>query len=252
MWRGVMPLLRWRGTDLMESLLDELAVCEGWREALAAEKPRLAEIERWLEEEERLYQILPERGLRLNALRKTPLEKVKVVITGQDPYPGLEGMVPHAMGLSFSVPRGVKPPRSLNNIYKELAEDYGLVPPGHGDLSSWAEQGVLMLNSTMTLRQGASASHAKRGWEAFTAAVLSCVNRAADPVVFLAWGKHSHKLAMGIDERRHQVIRTSHPSPLGARKAGVDFEAFLGSHCFLRANRFLEGIGRAPIDWCAL
>ena len=113
----------------MESLLDELAVCEGWCEALAGEKTRLAALEGWLEEEEKLYQILPERGLRLNALRKTPLDRVKVVITGQDPYPGLEGAVPHAMGLSFSVPRGVKPPRSLNNIYKELAEEYGLVPP---------------------------------------------------------------------------------------------------------------------------
>lgn len=236
----------------MESLLGELAACEGWCEALEGEQARLAALEDWLEEEEKLYQILPERGLRLNALRKTPLDKVKVVITGQDPYPGLEGAVPHAMGLSFSVPRGVKPPRSLNNIYKELAEEYGLVPPCHGDLSAWAEQGVLMLNSTMTLRQGVSASHAKKGWEAFTAAVLSCVNRAADPAVFLAWGKHSHKLVAGIDESRHRVIRTSHPSPLGARKAGGDFEAFLGSRCFSRANRFLEENGREAIDWCVL
>nr|WP_320141377.1 uracil-DNA glycosylase [uncultured Cohaesibacter sp.] len=236
----------------MESLLDELAACEGWCEALAGEQARLAALEGWLEEEEKLYQILPERGLRLNALRKTPLDRVKVVITGQDPYPGLDGPVPHAMGLSFSVPRGVKPPRSLNNIYKELAEEYGLVPPCHGDLSAWAEQGVLMLNSTMTLRQGASASHAKKGWEAFTACVLSCVNRAADPAVFLAWGKHSHKLVAGIDESRHRVIRTSHPSPLGARKAGGDFEAFLGSRCFSRANRFLEENGREAIDWCVL
>ena len=236
----------------MISLLEELDDCEGWREALADERPRLRELEHWLEREERSYQILPERGKRLNALNRTPFDKVKVVITGQDPYPGLEGTVPHAMGLSFSVPCGVKPPRSLNNIYKELAEDYGLVPPAHGDLSAWADQGVLMLNSTLTLRQGEPTSHAKRGWESFTAAVIDRVNRMSQPVVFLAWGKHSHKLAAGVDESRHCVIRTSHPSPLGARKAGVDFDAFLGSHCFSRANEFLSRNGTEPIDWCKL
>nr|WP_319485939.1 uracil-DNA glycosylase [uncultured Cohaesibacter sp.] len=236
----------------MMTLLDELDACDGWREALAGERQRLAGLEAWLAEEEQQYQVLPERGLRLNALRRTSLEDVRVVITGQDPYPGLEGSVPHAMGLSFSVPEGVKPPRSLNNIYKELADDCGLVPPPHGDLSAWAEQGVLMLNSTLTLRQGEPASHAKKGWEAFTASVLACVNQASAPVVFLAWGKHSHKLAADIDEGRHAVIRTSHPSPLGARKAGADFDAFIGSRCFSRANRFLREQGRGEIDWCRL
>ncbi len=109
-----------------------------------------------------------------------------------------------------------------------------------------------MLNSCLTLRQGEAASHAKKGWVTFTAAVLSVVNAKPDPVVFLAWGKHSHKLASGIDESRHCVLRTSHPSPLGARKAGSDFEAFLGSRCFSRANDFLEQHGREGVDWLAL
>ena len=236
----------------MVTLLDELDLCEGWREALCDQRDRLAELDAWLRTEEADHMILPPRGMRLNALRQTPLDRVKVVITGQDPYPGMEGAVPHAMGLSFSVAQGVKPPRSLVNIYKELSEDCGLQPPLHGDLSSWARQGVLMLNATLTLRQGEAASHAKRGWEAFTAAVLAEVNRDASPVVFLAWGKHSHKQAAAMDESRHCVIRTSHPSPLGARKAGADFEAFLGSCCFSRANAFLTEQGREPVDWCAL
>nr|WP_321456250.1 uracil-DNA glycosylase [uncultured Cohaesibacter sp.] len=236
----------------MESLLKELDACDGWAETLVDQRPLLSHLERWLSEEERSYQILPERGLRLNALHQTALRDVKVVITGQDPYPGLEGDVPHAMGLSFSVPVGVKPPRSLNNIYKELAADCGLVPPKHGDLRGWAQQGVLMLNSTLTLRQGEAASHAKKGWEQFTAAVLECVNQKGRPVVFLAWGKHSHKLVADIDEQKHCVIRTSHPSPLGARKAGAGFDAFLGSRCFSRANDYLAHNGETEIDWCRL
>lgn len=236
----------------MITLMDELTQCGGWYDALASQHERLRSLDLWLAEEEAQARILPERGMRLNALKQTPIELVKVVITGQDPYPGLEGDIPHAMGLSFSVPLGVKPPRSLNNIYKELAEDCGLKPPMHGDLSGWARQGVLMLNSTLTLRQGEAASHAKRGWEVFTAAVLEVLNNRSKPIVFLAWGKHSHKLASEVDEGRHCVIRTSHPSPLGARKAGADFDAFLGSRCFSRANDFLETAGSAPIDWCAL
>nr|WP_321443749.1 uracil-DNA glycosylase [uncultured Cohaesibacter sp.] len=237
---------------LMVTLLDELRACGDWNDALRGQHERLQSLEAWLNGEERQYQILPQRGLRLNALKQTPLEQVRVVITGQDPYPGLEGDVPHAMGLSFSVPRGVKPPRSLNNIYKELAEDCGLMPPSHGDLSGWAQQGVLMLNSCLTLRQGEPASHAKKGWEAFTAAVLDVVNAKADPVVFLAWGKHSHKLAERIDDTRHRIVRTSHPSPLGARKAGANFNAFLGSRCFSRANEILTSQGREKVDWLAL
>lgn len=234
------------------TLLDELRACGDWFEALRDQHGRLEALDSWLAEEEKDHHILPPRGARLNALRQTPLANVRVVITGQDPYPGLEGDVPHAMGLSFSVSRGVKPPRSLNNIYKELAEDCGLTPPSHGDLSGWAEQGVLMLNSCLTLRQGEAASHAKKGWEAFTAAVLDAVNDKADPVVFLAWGKHSHKLVERVDEQRHCVLRTSHPSPLGARKAGADFEAFLGSRCFSKANQFLAANGRDGIDWLRL
>ncbi|SNY91564.1 Uracil-DNA glycosylase [Cohaesibacter sp. ES.047] len=231
------------------SLFDELKGSGGWLAGLSDQQSRLEQLESWLCEEEAQARILPERGQRLRALTQTPPDAVKVVITGQDPYPGVEGDMPHAMGLSFSVPRGIKPPRSLVNIYKELSADCGLVPPSHGDLSGWAAQGVLMLNSTLTLRQGLAASHAKKGWEAFTAAILDRVNRQDAPAVFLAWGRHSHKLVEGINEEKHCVIRTSHPSPLGARKAGKGFDAFLGSGCFSRANAFLEARGRGKIDW---
>ena len=236
----------------MITLLDELRACGDWFDSLESQHARLEALERWLIEEEQSACILPARGVRLNALRQTALADVKVVITGQDPYPGLDGDVPHAMGLSFSVPHGVKPPRSLVNIYKELEADVGLARPDHGDLSPWAAQGVLMLNSTLTLRQGEAASHAKKGWEEVSQAILSAVNRHPNPIAFLAWGKHSHKLVAGIDESRHQVIRTSHPSPLGATKAGAGFEAFLGSRCFSRVNDFLETHQRGRVDWCRL
>ena len=233
----------------MDSLLFELRQCGDWYDALADQHDRLRALEAWLCEEEKGAQILPLRGHRLNALRQTPFDAVRVVITGQDPYPGLEADIPHAMGLSFSVPRGVKPPRSLVNIYKELETDLGEAPASHGDLTAWARGGVLLLNSVLTLRQGQPASHAKKGWEIFTKAVLDRVNEQAKPVVFLSWGKHSHKLMHGVDEHRHCVIRTSHPSPLGARKSGQDFDAFIGSRCFSRANDFLVQNGREAIDW---
>ena len=236
----------------MITLLDELRACGDWLDSLESQHARLEALERWLREEEQSARILPSRGLRLNALRQTAFLDVKVVITGQDPYPGLDGDVPHAMGLSFSVPKGVKPPRSLVNIYKELEADVGLARPDHGDLSPWAAQGVLMLNSTLTLRQGEAASHARKGWEDVSQAVLYALNNHPGSIVFLAWGKHSHKLVAGIDESRHRVIRTSHPSPLGATKAGAGFEAFLGSRCFSRANDFLVTQKRAPVDWCKL
>ncbi len=233
----------------MNDLLEELQQCGDWFDILSAQHDAMRSLQAFLTAEEEEFQILPVAGKRFNALRLTPLDKVKIVVTGQDPYPGMEGEVPHAMGLSFSVAPGVKPPRSLNNIYKELESELGLARPDHGDLRGWAEQGVLMLNSVLTVRQGEAASHAKKGWEQITRAVLEAVNAKSDPVCFLAWGKHSHKLMESVDEKRHKVIRTSHPSPLGARKAGVDFEAFLGSRCFGLANSFLQDAGRDPIDW---
>jgi len=235
------------------TLLEELQGCGDWFDILADQHERLGMLENWLQqEEEQDEQILPKRGQRLKALRQTALNDVKVVITGQDPYPGLEGDMPHAMGMSFSVPQGVKPPRSLNNIYKELHSDCGLDHPGHGDLTAWAKQGVLLLNSVLTLRQGEANSHAKKGWESFTKAVLAAVNGQPNPVVFLAWGKPSHKLSEDIDPSRHLVIRTSHPSPLGARRSGADFDAFLGSRCFSRANAFLQKHEREPLNWSLL
>ncbi|MCV6547861.1 MAG: uracil-DNA glycosylase [Cohaesibacter sp.] len=233
-------------------LLDELAQCGDWYEALRDQHSRLAELQAFLSEEEKQAQILPVAGQRLAALRMTSLEAVKVVITGQDPYPGLQGDVPHAMGLAFSVVPTIKPPRSLNNIYKELAEGFDFAKPAHGDLRGWAEQGVLMLNSVLSVRQGEAGSHAKKGWEAFSHAVLDLVSQKREPVCFLSWGKHSHALMGDVDEARHMVIRTSHPSPLGARKAGADFEAFSGSSCFQRANDFLTAKGRVAVDWACL
>ncbi|MCT4656403.1 MAG: uracil-DNA glycosylase [Cohaesibacter sp.] len=239
------------------TLMEELEQCEDWYEALADQHAFLITMQSWLDEEAGNADILPTSGKRLNALRLTPLDEVKVVLTGQDPYPGLEGDIPHAMGLSFSVARGIKPPRSLTNIYKELALDIGMAHPGHGDLSGWAAQGVLMLNSVLTLRQGEAASHAKKGWEGFTSAVLSLVVERSQPTCFLSWGRHSHALINGLvaksaKAQRHCVIRTSHPSPLGARKAGAGFQAFLGSRCFSRANDFLRETGCREIDWACL
>ena len=175
-----------------------------------------------------------------NALKFTPLESVKVVILGQDPYHGPD----QAHGLCFSVLPGVKTPPSLVNIYKELAADIdGFVIPKHGTLTCWAEQGVLLLNTVLTVEQGKAHSHAKWGWETFTDAVIDAVNRHQQGVVFLLWGSHAQKKGMHIDTSKHHVLSAPHPSPLSAHRG------FLGCKHFSQTNQLLSSQNKSPINW---
>ncbi|MFW2447981.1 MAG: uracil-DNA glycosylase [Qipengyuania pacifica] len=193
-------------------------------------------------EEQAGKQIYPPRGCRLKALELTPLDKVKVVILGQDPYHGPG----QAMGLCFSVPEGVKIPPSLVNIYKELEADLGVARADHGDLSKWARQGVLLLNNTLTVEAAKAGSHAKRGWDAITDACVAAVAARDEPSVFILWGSHAQakaKRIAGLREGPHCVIESPHPSPLSAHRG------FFGSKPFSRANAFLSGHGREAIDW---
>jgi uracil-DNA glycosylase len=224
-----------------------------WLESLQAEfeQPYMGDLKRFLlAERDAGKRIFPAGSNWFRALDLTPLDKVKVVILGQDPYHGPG----QAHGLCFSVPEGVRPPPSLVNIYKELQSDLGLPPPAHGFLEHWARQGVLLLNSVLTVEMGLAASHRDRGWERFTDAVIRVVNARQDPVVFMLWGSYAQKKASFVDgvERggRHLVLKAPHPSPLSAHSG------FLGCRHFSRANAFLESRGLAPIDWalpeCAL
>jgi uracil-DNA glycosylase len=183
--------------------------------------------------------IFPPQDAWLRALELTPLDKVRVVILGQDPYHGPG----QAHGLCFSVPPGVRPPPSLNNIYKELGSDLGLPRPPHGFLENWARQGVLLLNSVLTVEMAKAASHSKKGWEPFTDAIVARVNDKAEPVVFMLWGAYAHKKAANVDGRRHLLLKAAHPSPLSAH-AG-----FLGCKHFSQCNAFLVSNGLPPIDW---
>ena len=193
-------------------------------------------------EEEAGKRIYPPRGTRLRALELTPLDKVKVVILGQDPYHG-EGQ---AHGLCFSVLPGVKTPPSLLNIYKELEADLGLPRPDHDHLENWARQGVLLLNSSLTVEEGKAGSHAGLGWEALTDAAVAAVAAKAEPCVFLLWGSHARKKAervAGLMNSHHLVLIAPHPSPLSAHSG------FLGCRHFSKANAFLEEHGRRAVDW---
>jgi uracil-DNA glycosylase len=224
--------------------MDE-AVPESWRAALS---PVLATAKaRWMggflkTEEAAGKAIFPPRGTRLAALALTPLDAVKVVILGQDPYHGPG----QAHGLSFSVSRGVRIPPSLANMYKELREDCGITPATHGDLSHWARQGVLLLNTSLTVEQGLAGSHRQIGWQAITAAVLAAVAAKPEPCVFLLWGNHARQVAEqvpGLKGSHHLLLTAPHPSPLSA------YTGFLGSRPFSQANAFLEKHGRGTIDW---
>ncbi|MFM2121486.1 MAG: hypothetical protein RL722_2954 [Pseudomonadota bacterium] len=181
----------------------------------------------------------------LRALALTPLAQVRVVILGQDPYHGLG----EAEGLAFSVRRGVKIPPSLRNIHAELASDLGLARPAHGSLLDWAGQGVLLLNTCLTVAQDQAASHARLGWQPLTDALVAAVARRPEPAVFMLWGGHAQAKADMIRELgrgRHLLIESNHPSPLAARRPPVPF---LGSRPFSRANTWLQGQGLAPVDW---
>lgn len=183
--------------------------------------------------------ILPDVSRILYALDKTPLESVKIVILGQDPYP-TKG---HANGLAFSVNKNVSPlPKSLQNIYKELYTDVG-VSRSSGDLTDWAEQGVLLLNTTLTVREGESGSHSNLGWRILTDQIITAVSDHRKHVVFILWGKHAQSKENLIDQSKHLVIKSAHPSPLSALRG------FYGSQPFSKANDYLKQYGIAPIDW---
>jgi uracil-DNA glycosylase len=182
--------------------------------------------------------IYPPGPLIFNAFNTTPFEQVKVVILGQDPYhrPG------EAMGLSFSVPRGVRIPPSLKNIYKELHEDLGVPIPNHGDLTKWAEQGVFLLNAMLTVERSQAGSHKKIGWQNFTDAVIRKLSDDREGLVFMLWGNFAKRKKELIDEDKHLVLEAAHPSPLAGG-------AYFGSRHFSQANKYLEEHGREAIDW---
>jgi uracil-DNA glycosylase len=221
------------------------AIPESWRPVLepALAAPEVRRLGGFLVAEEAAGKpVYPPHGCRLKALELTPLDSVKVVILGQDPYHGPG----QAMGLSFAVPEGVKVPPSLANIYKELEADLGIARPAHGDLSAWARRGVLLLNNTLTVEGGKAASHAGRGWETVTDACVAAVAARAEPSVFILWGSHAQAKAKRIEGLRagqHCVIESPHPSPLSA------YRGFFGSRPFSRANAFLTEHGRASVDW---
>ena len=222
------------------------SVPESWRPALepVLATPESRRLGGWLRrEEEGGKTIYPPRGQRLRALELTPLDQVKVVILGQDPYHGPG----QAHGLCFSVPDGVLVPPSLVNIYKELRADLGVEVPPHGNLERWARQGVLLLNNSLTVEAGRAGSHAGRGWEAITDAAVVAVAARAEPSVFILWGNHARNKASRVPElgpgSRHLVLTSPHPSPLSAHSG------FFGSKPFSKADPFLEAQGRGAIVW---
>ena len=184
-------------------------------------------------------EIYPKGNQWFHALDATPLDQVRVVILGQDPYHG-EGQ---AHGLCFSVQAGVRPPPSLVNIFKEMKTDLDLDAPGHGCLEAWATQGVLLLNSVLTVEANRAASHAGKGWEKFTDAVIAQVNALPHPVVFMLWGAYAQKKVGFVDATRHYIIKSAHPSPLSAHTG------FFGSRPFSKTNDFMIGKGLQAIDW---
>ena len=219
-----------------------IALNDSWRAPLAAEfaAPYMADLRAFLVAEKSAGKaIFPKGSEWFRALDLTPLDRVRVVILGQDPYHGPG----QAHGLCFSVKPGVRVPPSLQNIYKELRDDLGIAPARHGFLEHWAQQGVLLLNNVLTVEQGLAASHAGRGWERFTDAVVRLVNARPDPVVFLLWGSHAQRKAATVDGSRHLVLKAPHPSPLSA------YNGFFGCKHFSKTNAFLEAKGLPPIDW---
>lgn len=214
---------------------------ESWRSRLSAEfeKPYFANLVAFVRHEYASGTCYPPGGKIFNAFNSTPFEAVKVVILGQDPYhePG------QAMGLSFSVPEGTPLPPSLRNIYAEIRNELGTEPPASGDLTRWAEQGVLLLNATLTVRQGQAASHQRQGWEVFTDAAIRLLATEREHLVFMLWGAYAGAKAQFIDPQRHLVLRSAHPSPLSASRG------FFGNHHFQLCNDYLRSHGQQPIQW---
>jgi len=214
---------------------------DSWWQQLNDEfnKPYYQELREMLKREYAEHTVYPEPNDIYNALHYTSYESVKVVILGQDPYHGPG----QAHGLSFSVQPGVNPPPSLRNIFIELQNDIGADIPNHGSLVSWAKQGVLLLNTVLTVRRGQANSHKGKGWEQLTDSIIDVLNKRDKPVVFILWGRHAQMKKERIDTSKHFIIQSPHPSPFSARNG------FFGSRPFSRANQYLEQIGDEPIDW---
>ena len=215
---------------------------ESWKALLISEfeKDYMQSLSHFLREQKLHKKIIYPPGNKIfNAFQLTKFEKLKVVILGQDPYHGIG----QAHGLSFSVEQGIKPPPSLNNIFKELESDLGLKRPDHGNLEKWAQQGVLLLNSILTVEKGSPGSHSKRGWEIFTDEVLNTINSLRKNTVFILWGQKAQDKCHFIDSTENLVIKSSHPSPYSAHGG------FLGSKPFSRTNNYLKDHGYDPIDW---
>lgn len=213
----------------------------GWLDALRSEfqQEYFISLKQFLLEEKQLYKIYPPGDRIFAAFDFTPFDKVKVVLLGQDPYHG-EGQ---AHGLCFSVPQGVKQPPSLVNIFQELHNDLGIAPPAHGNLEKWAQQGVLLLNATLTVRANLAGSHQKKGWENFTDAVIRTLSEQKEHLVFLLWGNYAQAKEALIDTSRHAVLKAAHPSPFSV------YRGFYGCRHFSRTNELLAGYGKTPINW---
>ena len=213
-----------------------------WKQRLEGEfaQPYFNQLTTLVRQEYRQYSCYPPGPLIFNAFNLCPFDKVKVVIIGQDPYhePG------QAMGLSFSVPDGIPMPPSLINIFREISSDLGKAMPTTGNLTRWAQQGVMLLNATLTVRAHQAGSHQRMGWETFTDAVIRSLNAGRDHLVFILWGSYARSKAAFIDRSRHLVLESVHPSPLSANRGG-----WFGNHHFSRANAFLAAHGMEPIDW---
>lgn len=212
-----------------------------WAAALESEfaKPYMQALQKFLAKEIQEHSVYPPQEDTYNAFNYCPLNKIKVVILGQDPYHGPG----QAHGLCFSVRKGVPKPPSLVNIFKELHADLGIEIPEHGDLSSWAKQGIFLLNTSLSVRDGEPGSHAGQGWETFTDAVIQIINDQCEHVVFMLWGAPARKKASMIDNTRHLVLEAPHPSPLSS------YRGFFGSKHFSQANEYLIEKGLEPISW---
>ena len=212
-----------------------------WREFVEAEaeKPYFRQLMKKVDAERARTEVFPSREDMFSCFKFCPLEKVRVVIVGQDPYHGAG----QAHGMSFSVKKGVKIPPSLQNIFKELKDDLGCEIPEHGNLEGWAEQGVLLMNTAWSVEKGKPASHAQFGWLEFSQNILKMLNDSEQPIVFILWGAHAQKVGAEITNPKHLKIETAHPSPFSARRG------FFGSKPFSRANGFLLQHGRGEIDW---
>ena len=226
-----------------QEILDKVRLPEDWKTALADEltSDNMDNLRAFLKHAySSEVSVYPPAPLIFNAFNLTPLSQVKVVILGQDPYHGAG----QAMGLSFSVPKIIPKPPSLNNVLKEMATDIGTHYSAHGDLTYWAQQGVLLLNSSLTVNEGEPNSHQKQGWETFTDAVIDVINQQTEHTVFILWGKKAQQTGKYINTDKHLILEAAHPSPLAANRGG-----FFGSKPFSKTNDYLIQYGQTPIDW---